>query len=295
LFFAAVLVAGCSTAAPSPAPTPTQTPAPTGSSSPAPTAGLSPTTAATPLATPTEIGSSSLTTLHYAGTVEGAPLGYLEYLPPGYGDGELRPLLVFAHGGGENGDGGRTDLPRITATGIPQLLDTDRWLADKPFVVLAPQFEPVPPDELCGNGEQLDAFLDFAVGHYDVDPARVYMTGLSCGAYVGWEYLGQHTDEIVAAAVLIAGDGIEAFEQAGCDLGRVAIWAIHGEADDVVPLNGSVDPIESLNECTDPPPVDARIEVLPNGDHFIWQPFYDDTAGADIYHWMLEHTNPAAE
>lgn len=28
---------------------------------------------------------------------DGAPLGYLEYLPPGFGDGEPRPLLVYLH------------------------------------------------------------------------------------------------------------------------------------------------------------------------------------------------------
>jgi dienelactone hydrolase len=149
------------------------------------------------------------------------------------------------------------------------------------------------PGDLCGNGAQLDEFLHFALSHYDVDPARVYLTGLSCGAYVGWEYLGQHTGEIVAAAVLIAGDGNEPFAEAGCALGRVAIWAIHGANDDVVPVNGSEDPIASLNQCTDPPPVDARITVVPGGAHFIWQPFYDGTAtGIDIYGWMLGHAKP---
>ena len=37
------------------------------------------------------------------GSVDGAPMGYLEFLPPGYGDGEPRPLLVFLHGSGEAG------------------------------------------------------------------------------------------------------------------------------------------------------------------------------------------------
>lgn len=59
--------------------------------------------------------------------------------------------------------------------------------------------------------------------HYDVDEERVYLTGVSCGAIGAWDYLGAHRAEIVAGAVLIAGHTSDAFEQAGCALGRVPI------------------------------------------------------------------------
>ena len=48
--------------------------------------------------------SSERLTAHPAGSTA-APLGYYEYLPPGYGEGEPSPLLVFLHGFGESGDG----------------------------------------------------------------------------------------------------------------------------------------------------------------------------------------------
>lgn len=201
-------------------------------------------------------------------------------------------MIVFTHGVGESGDGGPGELRLLTATGLPQVLTTNRWPVERPFLILAPQLRPVNPEEDCGRGAQLDEFLSFAVAHYDVDPTRIYLTGLSCGAYVAWDYLGQHTDELVAAAVLLAGDGIGAFAEAGCDLGRVPIWAIHGDADDIVPVNGSIEPITALNECTDPQPVDARLDVLPGQDHLIWQPYYDGTNGVDIYAWMSDYTNP---
>jgi hypothetical protein len=51
--------------------------------------------------------SSRRMTLEPAGTVDGAPLGYLEYLPPGYGEGDPAPLLVFLHGGSEAGTGAK--------------------------------------------------------------------------------------------------------------------------------------------------------------------------------------------
>ena len=57
--------------------------------------------------------SSERVTLRPAGTVDEAPLGYVEYLPPGYGDGKPRPLPVFLHGAGETATAAR---PRSTSS-----------------------------------------------------------------------------------------------------------------------------------------------------------------------------------
>jgi poly(3-hydroxybutyrate) depolymerase len=84
--------------------------------------------------------SSERVTLHPAGSVEGAPLGYEEYLPPGYGDGTARPLLVFLHGVDENGDGSETALGRLFKLGVPMLIQKDDWPEDRPFIVLQPQY-----------------------------------------------------------------------------------------------------------------------------------------------------------
>jgi hypothetical protein len=74
--------------------------------------------------------SSERVTLQTAGSVEGAPLGYVEYLPPGYGDGTSRPLLVFLHGVDENGDGSETALGRLFKLGVPRLIQKDDWPED---------------------------------------------------------------------------------------------------------------------------------------------------------------------
>ena len=51
-------------------------------------------------------------------------------------------------------------------------------------------------------------FIAYAVAHYNVDRKRVYVTGLSCGAFGLWEYLAKyHASLQVAASVPIAGDG----------------------------------------------------------------------------------------
>jgi len=293
----AALAIACSSASPTASPSqsstlpPNPTPAPTAPSTPSPEPA--PTSTPRPTATPVTYRSSEHLTLRPVGTVEGSPLGYIEYLPPATGDAHpAAPLLVFLHGSGESADGDASSLTALYATGIPRVIETDNWPQARPFIVLMPQFG---PDELhCTDSALIDEFLRFAIDYYDVDRTRVYLTGLSCGAFGAWDYLGEHTDEFVAAAVLIAGDGHYAFDTAGCELGRVPIWAIHGGNDLQVDVSGSVDPITALNECTDPVPVDARLNVYPGVGHAIWQPFYEGTKrDVDIYAWMLGYTNPA--
>jgi hypothetical protein len=72
---------------------------------------------------------------------------------------------------------------------------------------------------------------------YDVDPERVYLTGISCGGIATWHCLGEHGSETVAAAVSISAQAIDALASAGCKLGRIPIWVVHGAKDDVVPVD----------------------------------------------------------
>jgi dienelactone hydrolase len=115
---------------------------------------------------------------------------------------------------------------------------------------------------------------------------------MSCGAIAAWDYLGAHTDELIAAAVLIAGDGRGALAAAGCNLGRVPIWAFHGAEDEVVDPAGSADPITALEACTEPKAVDARLTVYPDADHDAWDRTYDLSAGHAVYAWLLTHRHP---
>jgi poly(3-hydroxybutyrate) depolymerase len=268
-------------------------------------------------------GSSARLTAHPLGSEPTSPLGYYEYLPPGYGSGEKKPLLLFFHGFGQSGDGSADQLPNLlTDSNIPAYINSDNWPADRPFVVLAPQHNPVQdvayPYEDCdgenfigscwmtkqhgyGNPasgsqcmrpQEVVAFLEFALANYDVDPSRVYVTGLSCGAYGIWEALPQLGGR-VAAAVPIAGYGLPIWKSAGCAVGSVPIWAFHGEADDIVDPEGSSLTIANLrNECPAPPAADdLKLTTYEGVDHNAWDRAYSGYGGNDIYSWMLRHTS----
>ncbi len=224
-----------------------------------------------------------------SGSMPGTTAGYYEYIPPHYGNGALYPLLVFRHGVGENGTGMQPDLDKVLVHGPPKLIEADEWPEARSFVVLSVQH----PGGGCPTPQEMDDFFQFALDNYDIDPKRVYLTGLSCGAIGSWNYLADHTDETVAAAVLICGDGRDAFAKTGCPIGKVPIWAFHGDNDMSVDWEGSADTINALNACTAPAATDAKVTIYPGVGHDSWTQTYNLSNPAnDIYTWLMSHQKP---
>ena len=290
----AMLLAGCvgtaSTALPS---------APTSS---APTSRPTSTPAGTPAGTPTSAPASSTSaapwpagiTAHPAGS-EGNEIGVLSYLPPGYGDAdEAWPLLVFLHGYLESGDGSEAQLRNLLSgpeLGIPQLIEAGEWPGDLPFIVVMPQYAEFDAQH-CELGDEIASVIEWADLTYRVDPARVYLTGLSCGAIGVWDYLASAEENRVAATVPISSEPAFAMAKAGCDIASTPMWAFHGALDETVPVHDVEEAVAALRACTDPPPSQIRLTVYPEANHDAWIGTYDGSAGHDIYAWMLKHTGP---
>ncbi len=262
--------------------------------------------------------SSQRYTLRPDGTTD-SPLGYAEYLPPSYGQAPS-PLLVFLHGYGESGDGSADALALQADQGIPRHIANDGWPDERPFVVLAPQHDGTiqdsdyehcfdvafdgscmmrtqhdlghpSPGSFCATPDEVRDFIAYAVAEYDVDPARVYLTGLSCGGFGTWEYLETYGGGQVAAAVPIAGEGRPAWETAGCQLASVPIWAFHGALDDVVNPDGSIVPVTGLRNQCGVADEEAGLTVYPDRDHDSWNITYAQGSPVDIYSWLLDHTS----
>ncbi|WP_197517562.1 PHB depolymerase family esterase [Microbacterium karelineae] len=151
---------------------------------------------------------------------------------PAVPDGERVPLVVTLHGYGESG---ANNFSQIAGNQLSvAFADPERQAADPAFV-LAPQADPTDP----AKGAWWDPGMQRAVielveatiaENPAIDPARVYLTGLSMGSYGSWGILPQRSD-LFAGAVLVCGAGDE---QAAVDaLGDMPIWALHS-VDDVV-------------------------------------------------------------
>jgi predicted esterase len=264
--------------------------------------------------------SSKYLTERPLGSTE-AKVGFDEYLPPSYSStGDPSPLLLFFHGYGETGDGTPEAISRLVAAGIPKYINVDGWPTDRPFVVLAPQHVEDPPGfdfshcdgaefggscnmfvqdandnaqpAFCTTPNEVRAFIDYALANYNVDPTHVYITGLSCGAFGVWEYLGYYGgDNKVAAAVPIAGEGRPAFARAGCALGDTPLWAFTGLLEDTVDPDGSIVTMHDVQACPGVDPDAAKLTEFPDRDHNSWDPAYGGADG-DIYAWMLGFSTP---
>jgi len=231
-----------------------------------------------------------------------APNGFHEYLPPAYSPSTPSPLLVFWHGIGEDGNG-TSELSRVLSWGPAKLIANNQWDPMRPFIVLSPQYTAqsgnIAPGAGCPSSAVVDAFLTWATANYNIDPKRVYLTGLSCGAIGSWDYLADHQGALVAAAVLLSGDpgdpaqSTSTWGRAGCTLGNAAIWSFHGDADNVVPFGPDQTTMNNLIACPMPPRRDAVFTNVVGGQHLIWDPIYDLSGGyGDIYKWMLNHNKP---
>jgi predicted peptidase len=216
--------------------------------------------------------------------------GFWEYLPKRYGNGFKYPLMVFWAGVGENGNGSNGALQVIIQRhGPPMMIDKDQWPEDRPFIVLSPQHDassdrPTPTE--------IHDFLAFAMETYDVDPARVYITGLSSGARGFWAYLGQYKGEQVTAAVLIAADSSVAYDAGGCAVvNQVPLWTFHGTNDSEVPIADENEGMNNFTACPEPPRKEVKYTVYPNTSHQdSWTKTYSGSAGHDVFAWMLSKT-----
>jgi predicted peptidase len=194
-------------------------------------------------------------------------MDYLEYLPPGYVLQDKWPLILFLHGSGERG----TDLQRVKIHG-PLKVAQEMLL---PFVIIAPQCR----EKQSWSAELLTGFLATILNYYPIDPARVYVTGLSMGGTGTWE-LAKRSPDLVTAIAPICGRGSP---MNICNLKNMPVWAFHGAKDQIVPLHYSTATINKLKECGG----NAKLTIYPDAGHDSWTITYDNP---ELYEWFLEQT-----
>jgi predicted peptidase len=201
-------------------------------------------------------------------------LNYWLYLPPEYDAQASKrwPLILFLHGFGERGDS-LADLERVKIHGISRVLEDGK---DLPFIVVSPQ---------CSRQSwwtlqtpNLKALLDSVMSDYSVNPAQVYLTGLSMGGYGSWS-LGIAYPELFAAVAPICGGGVSSQVSA---LKDVPVWAFHGAKDTVVIPQRTQEMVSALQKVGG----DVRLTIYPDADHNSWTATYNNP---ELYDWFLAH------
>ncbi len=216
---------------------------------------------------------------------QGVEFRYRLLAPAARDAGTLYPLVVFLHGAGERGRDNEKQLEYLPAWMAeptlrerhpcyllaPQCRDNERWVdvswADKKSTPQGP-----PTTDLLATV----AAMQTVISSEAVDPARIYLTGLSMGGFGTWDLAARQPTRF-AAILPICGGGDEATAPR---LAALPIWCFHGDADEVVAVERSRSMIAAVKAAGGSP----KYSELPGVGHDSWTPAYHDPAVLD---WLF--------
>jgi len=178
-----------------------------------------------------------------------------------------KPLLIFLHGSGEKGN----DLEKVKVHGPLKYMKNNTLDA----YVLVPQC----PENQYWESDALYFLIKKIIQEEKIDTNRIYLTGLSMGAWGAWNLAYAHP-ELFAALVPIAGfvDRIPLIE--GCKIANIPIRMYHGLLDNVVDVQYSVNIYKKLKDCNK----DIQLQIFDDAFHDSWTRVYDNP---EIYKWLM--------
>ncbi|WP_145332454.1 S-layer homology domain-containing protein [Paenibacillus xylanexedens] len=154
---------------------------------------------------------------------------------------EAKPLMVWLHGGGEVGTDGRNHLTanRGAVVWTESGYDTS---------VLAVQYPENYSFKIYNNAEQLPIMKAYfeaqveliqkLVAEGEVDPDRIYLSGVSSGGGGAFRFLMQYPDLFAGAMIVAAKDtvadytgSVDAFKQELKGIVDVPMWIMHAQND----------------------------------------------------------------
>ncbi len=148
------------------------------------------------------------------------------------------PMIVYLHGAGERG----TTHEHLYRHGIPKLIREGKEI---PAVILVPQ---CPAWAVWDNVvRELKMMIDAAALKYGIKRDRITLTGSSMGGFGSW-MTGITYPDYFAGIAPVAGGGMS---WRVCKLAKTPVLAVHGDADDAVPIAYSemmVDVLSTMSE-----------------------------------------------
>lgn len=227
----------------------------------------------------------------------GDTLLYRIQWPLHYKPGKQYPLVLMLHGAGERGHDNNAQLvwgadlfanarnrkkfPAIVI--FPQCPEKTTWARIErkessgksgwSNLLFDSEKPPTPPLSL------VMALLDSMLSSGKVDPARVYVGGLSMGGMGTFEILWRKAG-LFAAAMPICGGGDP--EKVGTYAGKTAVWVFHGDSDPVVPVSNSRTMVDAYKKAG----VEHRYTEYPGVQHDSWKNAFGEP---ELLKWLFRH------
>ena len=192
---------------------------------------------------------------------------FVAYAPEKAG-GKL-PLIVQLHGAGERGSGG-DDLKLVDVHGFSHILKEQEY----PCIVIMPQC----PRETfwAARVESILKLIDQLTAAFPVDPAAVYLTGLSMGGFGTW-YTAMAAPDRFRASAPVCGGGMGW----NARVLNMPIWAFHGAEDKTVDPRHSDEMVAALQTAGK----DITYTRMEGVGHNVWVHAYPDT----LMQWFLRN------
>jgi poly(3-hydroxybutyrate) depolymerase len=209
----------------------------------------------------------------YGNANDGSNLPFRYFVPPGYDAGQTYPLILFLHGSGERGNDNEAQLNN-NANGAMRLLD-DANLELQPIFMIAPQ---CPTDGWWSGGTLATAIglVDQLSAAYNIDPDRIYITGLSMGGMGTWSGVTSQPDRF-AAAIPMSGNGDT---NPAASVSAIPFWFFHAANDGTVGVEGSDNLVAALRNAGG----NVIYTRYDTGGHGIWSVAY---AHPLVFQWLV--------
>lgn len=179
------------------------------------------------------------------------------------------PVIIFLHGIGERG----TNINVVKNVGLPKKIGKQ---TDFMFLVIAPQCKP----DTWWDIRSLNALYAEVIEKYNVDPQRIYLTGLSMGGYGAWDWAMLNPEKFAAVAPICGGAD---YLDKAANMKNVPAWTFHNADDPTVGVENTREIVRVLRNAGN-----TRVKYTenPTGGHDAWTKAY---ANNDLYSWFKSY------
>jgi len=226
----------------------------------------------------------------------GDTLPYRLMKPLDYDPAKSYPLVICLHGSGERGTDNWSQLRHFS-----WFWAREETQKEYPSFLLMPQYSEKYMSLVGGFDTDAKNWMTLAMfelmedleKEYGIDPSRIYLTGISSGAFAVWELIC-HYPEKFAAAVPVA--GYKRFNEFSRrkrkeekrNAKTVPIWAFHGALDEWIPPNYARITVSELKKAG----ADPKYTQFEGVGHLCW----DDISTVDGFlPWLFGQTNQPPE
>src|SRR5690606_12530958 len=171
------------------------------------------------------------------------------------------------------------------------MIEQNKWSPKYPMIVASPQLT-----SGTWNADDVHSFIEYIISNYPINTDRIYLTGYSLGAFGCFDYISKYGAAAYASAIVpIAGGGNK---NSGSQFTTIPVWAFHGEDDNTVSKNGSINMVNAINAAN--PLVKAKLTLYPGVGHDSDTRTFDGTGmgtenssydafDMSIYEWMFKY------